>query len=163
MSDAERMLDGSKKPAAADVSAWIGERGSARWKQLTDFIACNYPGVFEPQWLFGGKKHGWYLRFKKSKAFCSLIPERGRFKALLVFGAEERRKVEPILPELISHVREDYAAAATYHDGKWMATVVDNAKVIADIERLLALKRPPRAAGARKVVRRADARRQAQA
>lgn len=144
MSDAERMTDGAKQPSAAQVAAWIGERNFTRWTLLTDFIASTYPGVFQPEWLFGGKKHGWYLRFKKSKAFCSLIPERGQFKALLVFGAEERQKVEPILPELVSHVGEDYTTATTYHDGKWMATVVDNAKVVADVKRLLALKRPAR-------------------
>lgn len=154
MSDADRMTDGAKQPRAAQVAAWIGERSFTRWTQLTDFIASTYPGVFEPEWLFGGKKHGWYLRFKRSKAFCSLVPERGQFKALLVFGAEERRKVESILPELASHVREDYTTATTYHDGKWMAAVVDNAKVVADVKRLLVLKRPPRHSGRANAARR---------
>ena len=98
--------------------------------------------------VFGGKNWGWYLRYKKSKSFLNLIPERGRFKALLVFGADEREKVQPVLRELVSHVRDDYTAAKTFHDGKWMATIVDNARVVADLKRLLALKRTPKTAAA---------------
>jgi hypothetical protein len=144
MTEPTRMVDRAKRPTPAQVRDWIGERNHARWTELTDFIHSSYPGVFEPEWLFGGQKHGWYLRFKKSKAFCSLIPERGQFKALLVFGAAEREEVEPILPQLASHVRDDYTAAPTYHDGKWMAPVVDSAKVLREIERLLVLKRRPK-------------------
>ena len=32
------------------------------------------------------------LRFKKSKSFCSLIPEKNNLKILIVFGTEEREE-----------------------------------------------------------------------
>ena len=144
MSEATRMVDGVRPPTAAQVADWIGAASSKRWKALTDFIDDHYPGVFETKWLFGGAKHGWALRYKKSKSFCNLIPERGRFKLLLVFGAKERERVEAVLPELRSHLREDYAGGTTFHDGRWMATTVDSAKVVSDIERLLVLKRKPK-------------------
>jgi hypothetical protein len=140
-----RMLDGAKPPDGKQVAEWIGARAAGRWGTLTDFIESRYPGVFERKWWFGGKKWGWSLRFKKSKAFCNLIPERGQFKALLVFGAAERVKVEALLPELTSHIREDYANATTFHDGRWVATVVDRKDVVADLERLFILKRTPKA------------------
>jgi Protein of unknown function (DUF3788) len=142
-----RMLDGAKPPEPAQVAEWIGPRASGHWAELTEFIESRYPGVFDRSWWFGGKKWGWSLRFKKSKSFCNLIPERGQFKALLVFGAEEREKVEAVLPQLTSHVRADYAKATTFHDGKWVAAVVDSRKVVADIERLLVLKRKPKDEG----------------
>ncbi len=144
MSEHPRMLDGAKAPEPGQVAEWIGAKASAHWAELTGFIESRYPGVFDRTWWFGGKKWGWSLRFKKSKSFCNLIPERGQFKALLVFGAQEREKVEAVLSELTSHVREDYAKATTFHDGKWVAAVVDSRKVVADIERLLVVKRKPK-------------------
>jgi hypothetical protein len=30
--------------------------------------------------------------------------------------------------------REDYVAATTYHDGKWLGLVVDNDAVLADVK-----------------------------
>ena len=142
----QRMLDGNKEPSARSVSEWLGPRNYKRWTRIVRFIETNYPGVFAPTWWYGGKKFGWALRFKKSKSFCSLIPEKNRFRVLLVFGGKEREKVEAILPELVSHARDDYVAATTYHDGKWVWLVVDKGEVLADVERLLTIKRKPKRA-----------------
>lgn len=138
------MVDRSKTPDPQSVAAWIGADNYQRWAAALRFIETNYPDVFQPEWLFGGKQHGWSLRFKKSKSFCTLIPELNQFRLLMVFGAEERQKAEAILPELGSHVREDYLAAATYHDGKWLAVAVDSDEVFTDVQRLLAIKRKPK-------------------
>jgi hypothetical protein len=144
MPDAIRLVDRSRTPTDAEVRAFIGARNAARWADLARFIANAYPGTFTPEWLYGGQRYGWTLRYKKSKSFCTFVPEQGRFKVLLVFGAAEREKVEPVLPELVSHVREDYANSHTYHDGRWVLVTVDGAQVVADIERLLAIKRRPK-------------------
>jgi hypothetical protein len=146
VNDHARMLDGGKPPNPKQVAEWIGAKAHAHWTELTQFIDSQYPDVFDRMWWFGGKRWGWSLRFKKSKSFCNFVPERGQFCVLLVFGAEERKKVEPILPELKSHVREDYVNATTFHDGKWVMSVVDSRKVLTDIERLLVTKRKPKSA-----------------
>lgn len=140
---AERMLNRDVKPDDVSLAEWLGNNGYAYWTRLMNFIDSTYPGIFSPEWLYGGK-HGWSLRYKKSRSFCTLIPERDRLLVVIVFGGEERAKAEAILPELISHAREDYSSATTYHDGKWLALVVDGDDVMADIERLLAIKRKPR-------------------
>lgn len=141
------MVDRGKEPDPQSVAAWIGAENYQRWVSTIQFIETNYPGVFQPDWLFGGKKHGWSLRFKKSKSFCTLIPELNQFMLLIVFGAEERQKAEVVLPELTSHVREDYLSATTYHDGKWLAVAVDSDEVLADMKRLLVIKRKPKSSG----------------
>jgi hypothetical protein len=138
-----RMLDPSHEPTPGSVSQWIGPRNYQRWTEITQFIESNYPDVFETTWLFGGKRFGWSLRYKKPKSFCHLIPEHNRFKMLLVFGGKERNSVETLLPDLVSHIRDDYAAAKTFHDGKWVTSVVDSKQVVADIEKLLLVKRRP--------------------
>lgn len=140
----QRMLERDKEPDGESVQGWLGTRNSKRWTRLLEFIDENYPGVFTPDWIFSGKKYGWCLRFKKSKSFCTLIPERNRLLVQIVFGAEERAKAEEVLPELSPEVREAYANATTYHDGKWLALVLDRDAVQADIERLLAVKRKPK-------------------
>jgi hypothetical protein len=140
----QRMLDGRTEPGAAAVARWIGAKSYRHWMRLLGFIESNYPGVFTPDWIFGGKKHGWGLRFKKSKSFCTLIPERNRLLVQIVFGGPERQKAEKILPELSPGVREAYTNATTYHDGKWLAVLADCDEVLGDIERLLVVKRKPK-------------------
>ncbi|HEY4759431.1 MAG TPA: DUF3788 domain-containing protein [Thermoguttaceae bacterium] len=139
-----RLTDGAKKPTAKMLSAWMGQRNYKRWIQILKFIDTNYPGIFEPEWLFAGKKHGWWLRFKKSKSFCSLIPEYKQCKIQIVFGTEERKKVEAILPELHPQVRDAYSSATTFHDGKWVGIVLDSNAVLKSVERLLFIKRTPK-------------------
>ena len=148
MTEPARMVNGSRQPTDAQVAEFIGRQNAARWAELSEFIATHYPGIFNIEWLFGGKKHGWTLRLKKSKSFCSFIPERGQFRLLMVFGGAERQKVEQLLPALVSHVREDYEKSTTYHDGRWMFVSLDSAKAVSDIKRLLMLKRQPKPAKA---------------
>ena len=139
----QRMTDGSKEPVEENLLAWLGKSNYRRWAKLYDFIDTNYPGVFVPEWLFGGKKHGWGLRFKKAKSFCTLIPERNRLVVLIVFGKKEREEVETILHGLSPSVRELYEKATTYHDGKWLALPVERDAVLNDIKKLLQVKRSP--------------------
>lgn len=143
MSKRERLVDASERPTPEAVANFIGAEDAERWSRLLDFIDARYPGVFQGEWLYGGARHGWSLRFKKSRSFCTLIPERGRMNVQIVFGAAERQKAEAVLPTLASHVRDDYLAATTYHDGKWTLIAVDSDAVLGDVERLLEVKRRP--------------------
>ncbi len=109
-----------------------------------EWIEGSYPDVFVPEWIYGGRKHGWSLRFKRSKSFCTLIPEKGRFALLIIFGAEERKKVEAIREGLSLHAREEYDKAETYHDGKWLLLAIDSEKALQDAFSLLTVKRKPK-------------------
>ena len=144
MQQNERLTDKNIKPDNSILIEWLGETAYGYWTQVTEFIDQNYPGVFEPDWLFGGKKHGWCLRYKKSKSFCTLVPERDNLDVLIVFGAQEREQVEAILPDLTPKVRADYESATTYHDGKWLLINLDSENTLSDIFRLLKLKRKPK-------------------
>lgn len=136
-----RITKPDKPPTDAEISGWIGRKAYLYWQQVTKFIEQFYPAVFEPEWLYGGKKHGWSLRYKKSKSFCTLIPEKNRFALLIVFGAEERAKVEGIKNNLSRQTQEAYDKAVVYHDGKWVLLTIDNNEIIRDVKCLLAVKR----------------------
>lgn len=141
------MLDKTQKPDEYAVSNWIGPENYDRWKKILQFIESNYAGIFPPDdWLFGGKKHGWGLRLKKSRSFCTLIPERNRLLIIIVLGEKEREKVDAILHELSPGVHTEYANAVTYHDGKWLAIAVDGDEILEDVKKLLVIKRKPKLA-----------------
>jgi len=143
-----RLTEPGTPPSLERIASWIGRNALGFWARVSEMITRNYPDVFTPEWLFGGKRHGWSLRYKKNKSFCTLIPERNRFLLLIVFGAIERAKVETIKRELSLRTQKDYDEATTYHDGKWLLLNVDHEDIIADVERLLAVKRRPRKARA---------------
>jgi len=139
-----RLTESGKPPIPSQIVEWIGRDAYKFWKRITRLIEQNYPNVFSPEWLFGGKKYGWSLRYKKGKSFCTLIPEKNRFAIQIVFGAEERANVENMRDKLSSRTQKEYDKAKTYHDGWWLLLTVDTDKVVDDVEQLLAVKRKPK-------------------
>lgn len=112
-----RMTQAGNPPGDSEIAGWVGNEAYEYWKEVELLIERHYPGIFIPEWLFGGKKHGWSLRYKKNRSFCTLIPEKNRFALLIVFGAEEREKVESIKDRLSVQTRKEYDAATTYREG----------------------------------------------
>ncbi|KMY67830.1 hypothetical protein AAU61_08160 [Desulfocarbo indianensis] len=141
------MLDRSQPPGDEAVRQWIGRENYQRWQWLLRFIAANYPGAFpQDDRVLGGRKHGWGPRFKKSKFFCALLPEKGRLLLQIVPGGAEPAKAEAIMDTLSQPVRGECAAARTYHDGKWLAPALDNDEILGDAAKLSAIKRKPKPA-----------------
>jgi len=143
----ERMTCSDKPPDNSEIAGWIGIEAYEYWKKVTELIDRYYSDIFTPEWLFGGKKHGWSLRYKKSRSFCTFIPEKNRFALLIVFGREERGKVEAIRDELSAETLKEYDDAETYHDGKWVLLSVDTDTVLKDVMCLLSIKRKPKKKG----------------
>lgn len=139
-----RMVDRDKAPTRSEVAEWVGTEAYGYWKRVAGLIEESYPNVFAPEWLFGGKKHGWSLRYKKNKPLCTFIPDRGRFLLLIVFGAEERKSVESVRERLSAQTRKEYDDAVVYHDGKWVVLTIDSAVAVEDARLLLSLKRKPK-------------------
>lgn len=136
-----RITDSASYPDVAAVKKIMGKEAFKFWEFLTDFIAKRYPGVFLPEWIYGGKKHGWTLRYKKNKSFCTFVPEKDCFKTVIVFGADERKKAERIRDSLSDFTLQQYDSAKTYRDGKWLLLTVDSEQILKDIEILLEVKR----------------------
>ena len=142
----DRITDKSAPPDDNAVRQWIAAGAFEHWAELRNWIDDFYPGVFVPDWLYGGKNRGWSLRYKKTKAFCALVPEYRRLSAVGMGGAErvkfeERRYVwRPQLVEL-------YDEAKTYIDGKWLTLAISSPDDLQDVKELLALKRPPPSRG----------------
>lgn len=139
-----RITDSSHSPTPRQVEEWIGKSPWRYWATITNYIEETYPGIFEPEWLYGGKKYGWSLRYKKSRSFCTLIPEQNRCSIQIVFGAKEREKVEKVRAQLSDPTREAYDQAQTYHDGKWLFLDIGSETTLQDVKLLLTIKRKPK-------------------
>lgn len=142
--ETDRITDSANFPDNEKIKDWMGTEAFEYWLGLENWINKNYPEIFNPQWIYSGKKHGWVLRYKKNKSFCSFVPEKNSFKLLIVLGSKEREKTEEIFNTLSAVTQKEYKKAVTYHDGKWLLLTVDCVRIIEDIKILLALKRKPK-------------------
>ena len=139
----DRITDKSAPPDERAVRDWLGPQAFKHWAELQGWIEASYPGVFEPDWIYGGKKRGWSLRYKKTKAFCTLLPGYRLFSVLVVLGGAEREKFQERRyfwsPQLVKHYDEAHA----YHDGKWLTVAISSADDRHEVMELVSMKRPP--------------------
>ncbi|MGV0910571.1 DUF3788 domain-containing protein [Martelella sp. FOR1707] len=140
----DRLTDRSAPPDDIAIRDWIGPEAYTQWSALRDWIAAAYPGVFAPDWIYGGQKHGWALRYKKNRAFCTFLPEYRAFSVVIVLGAAEREKVEARRDAFSPRLMKLYDSTETYRDGKWLKIGVSSADELRDVTDLLILKRRPR-------------------
>ncbi|PXA87161.1 hypothetical protein DMC47_33000 [Nostoc sp. 3335mG] len=139
----DRLTDKTTEPDTDAIRDWLGQDAFAYWAGLQTWIAESYPGVFVPEWRHGGQKKGWSLRYKKIRAFCTLVPEYRRLSAMVVFGRLERDKFEDRVslwrPQLVTLYRE----ATVYPDGLFLTTPVSSAEDSEELKELLTMKRAP--------------------
>lgn len=140
----DRLTAPSVPPGDDAVRDWVGADAFSLWSELQSWIGSRYPGIFAPDWIYGGKKHGWALRYKKSRAFCTLLPEYRNFAVVIVLGQAERAKFETARNNFSATLRACHDAAETFHDGKWLKIDVTSAGDLKDVTDLLLLKRPGR-------------------
>lgn len=140
----DRLTDKASVPDDETVRDWIGADAFAHWAALRAWIAQTYPGTFSPDWIYGGKKHGWALRYKKSRAFCTLLPECGSVAAVIVLGEAEREKFETQRSSFSARLSRLFDETETFRDGKWLKVDIMSAEDLRDVTSLLALKRPPK-------------------
>ena len=139
----DRITDKSAPPDDGVVREWIGPDAFKHWAELRNWIDEFYPDVFTPDWLYGGKNRGWSLRYKKTRALCTLVPEYGRFSAVVVMGRAEREKFEERRYARRPQLVKLYDEAKTYIDGKWLTIAISSADDLHDVAELLTLKRLP--------------------
>jgi hypothetical protein len=143
----DRITDKITSPNDSTVRDWIGPSAFKHWGSQENWIDDFYPGVFAPEWLYGGKKRGWSLRYKKTKAFCTFVPEHRRFSAVVVLGGAEREKFEERRYVWRSQLVKLYDETQTYPDGKFLTVAISSADDRRDVTELLTMKRPPPSRG----------------
>lgn len=139
----DRITDKSAPPDEGDVRDWIGPRAFVHWVKLRSWIDASYPGVFTPDWLYGGKNRGWSLRYKKTKAFCTTLPEYRRLSITVVLGGAEREKFEERRHAWRSQLIKLYDEAKIYPDGRFLTVEISSAEDRDEVMALLRMKRPP--------------------
>jgi inhibitor of KinA sporulation pathway (predicted exonuclease) len=138
----ERMLDKTHQPGEADMLGCIGQLVSECWIALDQFLRETYQ--VEPELKFGGTKYGWVLSYRKGgRPLCDLYPENGAFTVLIVLGGKEAAQALAELDSFGPTVRGYLENTPAYHDGRWLWIRVQQSRDIADIQRLLLMKRKP--------------------
>lgn len=125
-----------------DLEILIGIEKVKIFYRFLDMITSLYDMI--QVWNPGGKKWIYEYKLKKSgKTLCAFYFKENVLGFLIIFGKNEREKVEEIRNELSSDILEAYDNAQTFYDGKWVMFQITDDLLLKDFIKLLLVKRKP--------------------
>lgn len=129
-------------PSQSTMSELLGQPLFEVWQELCSAIDDKYE--MERVWNTGGKNWAYEYKYRRGgKTLCCLYAKNNCIGFMIIFGKDERQKVENIRASLSNSVCMQYDVAETYHDGKWVMFEPTDTTNFDDYMKLLAIKRKP--------------------
>ncbi len=126
------------KPTHEDIDSFIS---NPLWEKFSKSIIETFNVNPTLEYSNCSMQRGWNIKYKKKgKNLCTIYPENGFFKALVV--SSERNQVEAdLLIQTCSITIQQLYQNSKYMNGtKWLMVDVDNVFVLEDILRLIELR-----------------------
>ena len=125
-----------------ELERLAGTEKAGIFYDFVDIINSLYD--MEQTWNNGGKKWTYEYKFRKSgKTLCAFYFKENTLGLMIIFGKDERAKVEEIRNSLSPDVLKAYDNAQTFHDGKWVMLNLTDYSIAEDLKKLLIIKRKP--------------------
>ena len=129
-------------PSAEEMRELLGEELFSVWEKITAVIDERY----EMDRLWDKGYRDWKYEYKYRRGGKTLVTLYAREQTIgvqIIFGKDERVKVEANREQFPETVMQIYDEANVYHDGKWVMFFPKDEGMIGDFMKLMALKRRP--------------------
>lgn len=131
-----------KAPSSEEMITLIGQPLFEVWEALCALIDEKYD--MERLWDNGGKSWKYEYKYRRGgRTLCTLYTKENCLGFMIIFGKDERTKFEADRFNYTEQVQKMYDEAKTYHDGKWIMFELHDTSLLADMEKLLLIKRKP--------------------
>lgn len=129
-------------PTADDLRALLGDELHRVFEALCRAVDEKYD--VDRLWDKGYRDWAYEYKYRRGgKTLCTIYLKAGVIGFQVIFGKDERVKVESRREEFSEAVMKAYDEAHTFHDGKWVMFLPTDESMLEDFLRLLALKRRP--------------------
>lgn len=127
-------------PSEAEIEALIGSGRFYAWKAIRGVIDSLYD--MDRIWSDAGKRWTYEYKYRRGgKTLCALYAKPDSMGFMIIFGKDERQKLEAIRDRLSERTAKAYDSATVYHDGKWV--MFDESVTPEEVAALLSVKRRP--------------------
>ena len=131
-----------RKPTSEELRALLGEEFFAVWNGVTAAIDEKYE--MDRLWDKGYREWTYEYKYRRGgKTLVTLYAKKDTVGVQIIFGKDERVKVEANRENLSEEAMRIYDEAQVFHDGKWVMFFPKDGSLNQDFMKLLALKRRP--------------------
>ena len=129
-------------PTAEEMYELLGGSLFALWQSITAAIDEKYE--MDRLWDKGYREWIYEYKYRRGgKTLVTLYAKEQTIGLQIIFGKDERAKVEANRGALSPAVLRAYDEAYVYHDGKWVMFFPKDDSMLEDLLKLMALKRRP--------------------
>lgn len=133
--------DKNYEPNVAELTSYIEDKAKNQWNTLISYLDNLSKIRTEMKYSKCMAKPGWNLKYKKkSKALCTLYPDKTYFTALIVLNENDREWFVTMKDNYTSYVQNLYNQARLFNGTIWLMIEVTNDEILADVIRLIQLK-----------------------
>lgn len=127
-------------PTKEKMINMLGSKLQTLWEEQCAAIEAKYE--MERIWSKAFKEWEYEYKYRRGgKTLCALYARKDDFGVMVIFGREERTKLEARRSEFSEELMKTYDDATTYHDGKWVMFRPSNEEAIKQIVNMLSVKR----------------------
>lgn len=131
-----------RNPTVEELQALLGEELLAVWKGVTTAVDEKYE--MDRLWDKGYREWVYEYKYRRGgKTLVTLYAKKETIGVQIIFGKDERVKVEANRENLSEEAMRIYDEAQVYHDGKWVMFFPKDDSLNQDFMKMLALKRRP--------------------
>lgn len=131
-----------RNPTVEELQALLGEELLAVWKGVTAAVDEKYE--MDRLWDKGYREWVYEYKYRRGgKTLVTLYAKKETIGVQIIFGKDERVKVEANRENLSEEAMRIYDEAQVYHDGKWVMFFPKDDSLNQDFMKMLALKRRP--------------------
>lgn len=130
------------QPTKEELTALVGPALYEVWTHICERIEARYET--DRLWSTGGKRWTYEYKYRRGgKTLCAMYAKAGCVGFMVIFGEKEREQFEQRRQTFSAACQREYDAATTYRDGKWFMLCPTDDSMLADVEKLLLIKRRP--------------------
>ncbi|HBG4972428.1 TPA: DUF3788 domain-containing protein [Clostridioides difficile] len=123
------------KPTFEQINEFIN---NPLWDKLNKTLVSTYSVEPKLEYSKCSMQRGWNVKYKKrGKSLCTLYPQEGYFKALVIVNESNRIEVDLLINTCCDYIKKIYNEVNFFNGSKWLMIQVDSLLVLNDMLELI--------------------------
>ncbi|NMS89642.1 DUF3788 domain-containing protein [Clostridioides difficile] len=133
--DWQNMFFQDNKPTHEEIKEFIN---NPLWDKLNNALISTYNVEPKLEYSKCSMQRGWNVKYKKrGKSLCTLYPQEGSFKALVIVNERDRVEVDLFINTCCEYIKQIYSEIDFFNGSKWLMIQIDNMHVLNDTLELI--------------------------
>ncbi len=136
--DWDNMFLQDNKPTLEQIEKCVND---PLWDNLNNTLIKTYGVCTKLEYSKCSMQKGWNIKYrKKGKNLCTVYPQIGCFKVLVVVSQRNEIEADLLIETCCDYIKQLYGDIKFSNGSKWLMVEVNNSSILEDIIKLIELR-----------------------